>query len=42
MAMLFVAGYAFGRITGRNRVAMGILMVIVGGVLVTITIALGG
>jgi VIT1/CCC1 family predicted Fe2+/Mn2+ transporter len=42
IAMLFVAGYVFGRITGRNRVAMGIGMVIVGAVLVAITIALGG
>jgi VIT1/CCC1 family predicted Fe2+/Mn2+ transporter len=42
IVMLFLAGYVFGRITGRNRVAMGVGMVIVGAVLVAITIALGG
>jgi VIT1/CCC1 family predicted Fe2+/Mn2+ transporter len=42
IAMLFVTGYAFGRITGRRPVMMGIAMVILGATLVAITIALGG
>jgi len=42
VALLFVAGYAFGRITGRHPVAAGIVMVVFGAVLVGLTIALGG
>jgi len=42
VALLFVAGYAFGRITGRRPVAAGIVMVVFGAVLVGLTIALGG
>ena len=40
--LLFVAGLAFGRITGRRPLYVGIAMVIVGLVLVGMTIALGG
>jgi hypothetical protein len=42
IAMLFITGYAFGRITGQNRWLIGISMVVLGGVLVALTIALGG
>jgi hypothetical protein len=39
---LFVAGYAFGRISGRHPLAFGIGMVVFGLALVGMTIALGG
>jgi hypothetical protein len=42
VGLLFVAGYAFGRLTGRHPVWMGTSMVVLGSVLVGITIALGG
>ncbi|MCX7005436.1 MAG: VIT1/CCC1 transporter family protein [bacterium] len=42
IAMLFVTGYAFGRITGHRPWVMGIAMVVVGTILVGITMALGG
>jgi VIT1/CCC1 family predicted Fe2+/Mn2+ transporter len=42
VALLFVAGRAFGRITGRRPVWTGSAMVVLGCVLVGITIALGG
>jgi VIT1/CCC1 family predicted Fe2+/Mn2+ transporter len=42
IAMLFLAGWAFGRITGRSPWAGGIVMVVLGAILVAITIALGG
>ena len=42
IGMLFVAGYAFGRITGRRPWAAGIIMVLLGSILVGLTIALGG
>ena len=42
VALLFVAGYAFGRITGRRPVVAGIVMVVFGSILVGLTIALGG
>jgi hypothetical protein len=42
IAMLFTTGYAFGRITGRNRWAIGMSMVLVGGLLSGLTILLGG
>src|SRR5437016_607765 len=41
IAMLFMTGWAYGRITGHRPWLVGILMVIVGGVLVGITMALG-
>jgi VIT1/CCC1 family predicted Fe2+/Mn2+ transporter len=42
VAMLFGAGYAFGRITGSRPWVVGIAMVILGAVLVALTMALGG
>lgn len=42
IAMLFMAGYAFGRMTGRRPLSVGIAMVILGVILVGITMALGG
>jgi len=42
MLMLFGTGYAFGRITGRPPLRVGLLMLVLGGVLVGLTIALGG
>lgn len=42
VALLFVAGYAYGRLTGRRPVVAGIVMVVVGAILVGLTIALGG
>ncbi len=42
IAMLFLTGCAFGRITGRRPWVMGISMVLLGGVLVALTMALGG
>jgi len=42
VAMLFAAGFAFGRITGGHPWLVGISMVILGAVLVSLTMALGG
>jgi len=42
IVMLFIAGYAYGRITGRSPWLIGISMVFVGGVLAVLTMALGG
>jgi hypothetical protein len=42
IALLFVTGYIFGRLTGRQPVWLGCGMVLLGVVLVGITIALGG
>jgi hypothetical protein len=42
IAMLFLTGYAFGRCTGYHPRGMGLAMVLLGGVLVGITIILGG
>jgi VIT1/CCC1 family predicted Fe2+/Mn2+ transporter len=42
IVLLFVAGYAFGRMTGRGPWVMGISTVVLGTVLVAMTIALGG
>jgi VIT1/CCC1 family predicted Fe2+/Mn2+ transporter len=42
IAMLFIAGYAYGRITGHRPWLIGVSMVILGGALVGLTIALGG
>jgi hypothetical protein len=42
MGMLFLTGYAFGRITLRRAWLMGVSMVILGGILVGITMVLGG
>ena len=42
IGLLFLTGYSFGRCTGYHPRGMGAVMVIVGGVLVGITILLGG
>ena len=42
VAMLFVAGAAYGRVVGRRPWVLGAVMVAVGGGLVALTIALGG
>jgi VIT1/CCC1 family predicted Fe2+/Mn2+ transporter len=42
VAMLFVAGAAYGRVVGRSPWLIGISMVALGSVLVALTIALGG
>jgi len=42
IVMLFLMGYAFGRMTGRHPWLVGISMVILGSILVGLTIALGG
>jgi hypothetical protein len=42
IAMLFVMGYAFGRMTGRQPLSVGIAMVVLGVILVGMTIVLGG
>lgn len=42
MGLLFLTGYAFGRITGRRPLRTGLAMVLLGGALVGLTIALGG
>jgi VIT1/CCC1 family predicted Fe2+/Mn2+ transporter len=42
IALLFLTGYAFGRRVTRHPWWTGVLMVIIGGILVAITMALGG
>jgi hypothetical protein len=42
IVLLFVTGFAYGRCVGRSPWAFAFSMVILGGVLVAITIALGG
>jgi hypothetical protein len=42
VGMLFLTGYAFGRCTGYHPKTMGIGMVVLGGMLVGLTILLGG
>jgi hypothetical protein len=42
IVMLFLTGYAYGRITGHRPWVRGVLMVVLGSTLVAITIALGG
>jgi len=42
VVLLFLTGYAFGRVTGYRRWLTGLAMVVLGGALVAITIALGG
>jgi hypothetical protein len=42
IVLLFLTGYAFGRMTGRHPVWVGIGMVVVGTILVGLTMALGG
>jgi hypothetical protein len=40
--MLFLCGYAFARCAGFRPWAMGLAMVVVGGLLVAVAVALGG
>jgi hypothetical protein len=42
IAMLFIAGVAYGRVVGRTPWIFGISMVALGSILVALTIALGG
>jgi VIT1/CCC1 family predicted Fe2+/Mn2+ transporter len=42
VAMLFMTGFTYGRLTGYRPVSMGISMVALGAVLVAVTMALGG
>ena len=42
VAMLFAAGFAYGKVIHRSPVAIGVAMVFIGVVIVTFTIALGG
>jgi hypothetical protein len=42
LAMLFLTGYAFGRVVGYHPVLVGLGMVLLGGVLVLVAIVLGG
>ena len=42
LALLFVVGRVFGRLSGRNPWLFGISMVFLGVFLVAVTIALGG
>jgi VIT1/CCC1 family predicted Fe2+/Mn2+ transporter len=42
IGMLFLAGFAYGRVVRRSPTVFGICMVALGGALVALTIALGG
>ena len=42
IAMLFAAGFGYGKVIHRSPVAIGVAMVFIGVVIVTFTIALGG
>ncbi len=42
LVMLFLAGYAFGRHAGHRPWRMGVWMIVIGGILVALTIKLGG
>jgi len=42
VVMLFLTGYAFGRMTGRHPWLLGISMIVLGLILVGLTMALGG
>ena len=42
IVLLFLTGYAFGRMTGRHPWLVGISMVVLGSMLVGMTMALGG
>ena len=42
VGLLFLTGYAYGRLTGRRPVLVGCSMVVLGTVLVGLTMALGG
>jgi len=42
IALLFVSGYAYGRVTEYRRWLTGVVMVVIGAAIVALTIALGG
>ena len=42
VAMMFIAGYAFGHVAGYRPLVTGGSMVLLGSLLVALTIALGG
>ena len=42
IVMLFLTGWAFGRITGHHPGLVGLAMVVIGAILVGMTIVLGG
>ena len=42
IVMLFATGFAYGRCVGRAPLGFGIGMVVLGGILVALTMALGG
>ena len=42
VAMLFLAGYTYGRVIHRSPLAIGVIAVFIGLIIVTFTIALGG
>ena len=42
VGLLFLTGYAFGRVSGHRPLSVGVVMVVLGLVLVGLTIALGG
>jgi len=42
VVMLFITGFAYGRCAGRSPWGFGVAMVLLGGALVALTIALGG
>src|SRR5436190_5754019 len=42
VVMLFITGFAYGRCVGRSPKLFGIAMVVLGGILVGLTMALGG
>jgi len=42
IALLFVSGYAYGRVTEYRRWLTGVVMVVIGSAIVALTIALGG
>jgi VIT1/CCC1 family predicted Fe2+/Mn2+ transporter len=42
IVMLFLAGFTYGRLVGRSPWVFGASMVVLGGILVGLTIVLGG
>jgi VIT1/CCC1 family predicted Fe2+/Mn2+ transporter len=42
VALLFVCGFAFGRVVGYRPIPTGLVMVFLGVIIVAFTIALGG
>ena len=42
IVLLYAAGHAYARLTGRSPIPVGLVMVVLGALLVSLTIALGG